>query len=888
MSMLARLNIVVDAAQARQSLRGLESTAKRSASVIQGAFSRMASAVGFVRRQILSLRTAFLALGAGLIVRDFMNVANTLEQVKFQMVAVTKSTATANNILANTRKFATEVSFSFEEMASAAKFMTAQLKGNADQVDFFLRASADVAAVTGLTVTEAAEQFMRMMSAGAASADRFRERGVLAMMGFQAGASYSVEQTEKKIRAAFEESGSVLAGVAPQMATTLDGILSMIGDKIFEIKATLMDAGVFDFIKDAADFINTELDEALDNLNKNSALAGSYVVGVLEDLVYIAAGAVDGVVNITRQTIAFFDAIRTAYNTFNDFTGGTLGTFGFLGFLLFGRKGGLIGILTSVLMAIADHISAFMADTMAGIVNIAAKALPGQVVGKAPETSYNYQELINVDRSFIGGKGKLGDRRDRIDAFKQGYREAQGKGPEALQAFLGTHGLRVEGSTFIREAQAGRHTLFPDTYSSLMDSAQSMNDMADNYRSGDIGFRNSMKLLLDKAGEAAGVSLNSDDGIKPLGLKIEKFTGASDTAANFFEFLANKRNQRLLSRRTTAEADARNRASQDAAAGSGTESIFRNFGPSSEAIRMKAEADARNRAGEAQAAAAEAAEAAQGAALPAFKLAQQETAALKALQDQLIANKISQDEFNLAKQINSALVGASIPLVGKLTDEQIREKDAITKLTIAQFEHSQIIDDLKNKYIDYTNRFSEGWLETVNAAANVAERTKEIGANMYASLERGLETFIRTGRLNFKEFLAGIVEDYLVAQAKMAMGQLFKTAFGGGGPLSFLGDAFSYGGQSAGGGQLRAGYAYTVGERGRETFIPNTGGYLLPNGATTGGNVTINQNFDFSQADEAVVSRLSAVSNEIKEQTFNAVFSAVGQGGNYSKAVGRR
>ena len=250
MSMLARLNIVVDAAQARQSLRGLESTAKRSASVIQGAFSRMASAVGFVRRQILSLRTAFLALGAGLIVRDFLNVANTLEQVKFQMVAVTKSTATANNILANTRKFATEVSFSFEEMASAAKFMTAQLKGNADQVDFFLRASADVAAVTGLTVTEAAEQFMRMMSAGAASADRFRERGVLAMMGFQAGASYSVEQTEKKIRAAFEESGSVLAGVAPQMATTLDGILSMIGDKIFEIKATLMDAGVFDFIKE--------------------------------------------------------------------------------------------------------------------------------------------------------------------------------------------------------------------------------------------------------------------------------------------------------------------------------------------------------------------------------------------------------------------------------------------------------------------------------------------------------------------------------------------------------------------------------------------------------------------------------------------------------------
>ena len=45
----------------------------------------------------------------------------------------------------------------------------------------------------------------------------------------------------------------MIARVAPQMATTFAGSLSMIGDKIFELKATVMDAGVFDFIKDAAD-----------------------------------------------------------------------------------------------------------------------------------------------------------------------------------------------------------------------------------------------------------------------------------------------------------------------------------------------------------------------------------------------------------------------------------------------------------------------------------------------------------------------------------------------------------------------------------------------------------------------------------------------------------
>jgi hypothetical protein len=44
------------------------------------------------------------------------------------------------------------------------------------------------------------------------------------------------------------------------------------------------------------------------------------------------------------------------------------------------------------------------------------------------------------------------------------------------------------------------------------------------------------------------------------------------------------------------------------------------------------------------------------------------------------------------------------------------------------------------------------------------------------------------------------------------------------------------------GGSVRAGQAYTVGEFGKETFIPNTNGQIVPNNRLGGGNTTINLN----------------------------------------------
>ena len=47
-------------------------------------------------------------------------------------------------------------------------------------------------------------------------------------------------------------------------------------------------------------------------------------------------------------------------------------------------------------------------------------------------------------------------------------------------------------------------------------------------------------------------------------------------------------------------------------------------------------------------------------------------------------------------------------------------------------------------------------------------------------------------------------------------------------------------GMRAFGGQVNAGSAYLVGERGAETFVPSTDGMIIPNGGSSAGNVKVN------------------------------------------------
>ena len=98
-----------------------------------------------------------------------------------------------------------------------------------------------MASVTGLDFRTTAEQIQRSLSAGISSADIFREKGVKAMLGFSAGATVSVEQTREALLRVFGKDGE-FANATKDLANSLEGTLSMIGDKYFAFQKTVAEA----------------------------------------------------------------------------------------------------------------------------------------------------------------------------------------------------------------------------------------------------------------------------------------------------------------------------------------------------------------------------------------------------------------------------------------------------------------------------------------------------------------------------------------------------------------------------------------------------------------------------------------------------------------------
>ena len=90
----------------------------------------------------------------------------------------------------------------------------------------------------------------------------------------------------------------------------------------------------------------------------------------------------------------------------------------------------------------------------------------------------------------------------------------------------------------------------------------------------------------------------------------------------------------------------------------------------------------------------------------------------------------------------------------------------------------------------------------------------------------------------------------------------------------------------ANGGPVMAGGGYRVGERGPETFIPQTNGYILPNdmaaGETTNVYQTINVQTGVAQT---VRAEMASLMPRFKADAMAGVLEAKQRGGSYSRGL---
>ena len=271
---------------------------KQALNSVQGALSRLKGAV-------FNLQNAFIGLGAGLVARNLVNTGKELENLRVRLKFLLKDTNEGAKAFDNMVKFASKVPFSLEEIQSGSCIL-ATVTDNAKDLNKMLEITGNVAAVTGLDFRTTAEQIQRSFSAGIGAADLFREKGVRNMLGFQAGATVSIEATVEAFEKTFGKGGR-FGKATDELAETFQGTLSMIGDKIFNFKKVILEAGLFEGLKKefgALDKFLEENSKQIDRIAEDIGMSLAFAVKKVADFVIILKDNMDKIVNVFKLLIA--------------------------------------------------------------------------------------------------------------------------------------------------------------------------------------------------------------------------------------------------------------------------------------------------------------------------------------------------------------------------------------------------------------------------------------------------------------------------------------------------------------------------------------------------------------------------------------------------------
>ena len=328
----------------------------------------MRSATGSVDRlkdSVFNLRNALLGLGAGVVAKSFIDTGREVERLRVRFKFLFDEASEGEKAFKGLIKFASQVPFSLEEIQRGSANLAVVSK-DADELNKLLRITGDIASASGLDFQTTAEQIQRTFAGGINSADLFRERGVRALLGFEAGVAISAEQSRKHIMKAFDEGTLSVVGASEVMAKTFDGTLSMIGDKFNLFKMAVMDSGPFDFLKASAMVIEKELEKNFGGIEKSAEKIGDAIVATTVKTLLFATQVLDNFKPV-------FDFIGASIANLVNFVRALpppLDTIGVIGFLMLGTRGKL---LVGLIAGVIDNIRGMLGSLIDGIASIQEK-----------------------------------------------------------------------------------------------------------------------------------------------------------------------------------------------------------------------------------------------------------------------------------------------------------------------------------------------------------------------------------------------------------------------------------------------------------------------------------------------------------------------------------
>ena len=211
---------------AKRKLAALEAVAARSRATF--------AALGTTLRVGVGVGLAAVTLGIGKFVKDTFAAGKLTESLQVRFKLLFNSVEEGGRAFQAMSKFAAKVPFSLEAISQGAGNL-AVISKDANELSKILEVTGNVAASTGLDFAITATQIQRAFAGGIASADVFRERGVRAMLGFEAGAKVSIEETRKRFFEVFANGGQY-SKATKDFENTLEAQVSFVGDAYFKIR----------------------------------------------------------------------------------------------------------------------------------------------------------------------------------------------------------------------------------------------------------------------------------------------------------------------------------------------------------------------------------------------------------------------------------------------------------------------------------------------------------------------------------------------------------------------------------------------------------------------------------------------------------------------------
>lgn len=263
----------------RKDLKGME---KRLGGVSRGA-TKATTAFSGMAKKLLAVGIAYFgARGIFRMAKSFLDVATSVETYKLRLEAMLGSQEAATEAMNYFKEVAAKVPFTLEAVIEAG----VKVQAFGADLKAWTPIMADLAAYMGVTLPEAAGALGRAFAGGVGAADIFRERGILQVIkdfakmekGIDDITKISLPEFRNVMFEAFAGAESKVAGTADKLATTWVGIISMLQDKWFKFRDTVMKTKIFELMKEGLASFNESMDEfvktgGLEEWAKDTAVA---------------------------------------------------------------------------------------------------------------------------------------------------------------------------------------------------------------------------------------------------------------------------------------------------------------------------------------------------------------------------------------------------------------------------------------------------------------------------------------------------------------------------------------------------------------------------------------------------------------------------------------